>query len=153
MAALFLCKKDNLGACDGTGGLSSREGCATMAELQELELARVSRPKIGCGFFLVEWLSKRVVTGGPMPRRKSRGLLPYDCRTRNIQAEAASKGEATGMQPPRFSLLPAWPTRSRRQFRNTLAIPLPPHSRQRSCGIRLSIGNAGLRVRLYPNVQ
>jgi hypothetical protein len=35
------------------------------AALQELDLARVSQPKMGCGFFLVEWPSHRIVAGGP----------------------------------------------------------------------------------------
>jgi hypothetical protein len=34
------------------------------AALQELDLARVSQPKLGCGFILVEWPSQRVVAGG-----------------------------------------------------------------------------------------
>src|SRR5262249_25022417 len=35
------------------------------AALNELDLARVSNPKMGCGFFLLEWPSQRVVTGSP----------------------------------------------------------------------------------------
>jgi len=34
------------------------------AALQELDPARVSRPKIGCGFFVVEWASHQIVASG-----------------------------------------------------------------------------------------
>jgi hypothetical protein len=35
------------------------------AALQELDLARVTQPKMGCGYFLVEWSAQRIITGGP----------------------------------------------------------------------------------------
>jgi hypothetical protein len=35
------------------------------AALQEFDLARVLQSKMGCGFFLVEWPSRRIVAGGP----------------------------------------------------------------------------------------
>jgi hypothetical protein len=35
------------------------------AALQELALARVSDPKLGRGFFLVDWGKKALVAGGP----------------------------------------------------------------------------------------
>jgi hypothetical protein len=35
------------------------------AALLELDLARVSHPKMGCGYFLVEWSSQRIITGNP----------------------------------------------------------------------------------------
>ena len=35
------------------------------AALQELSLARVSNPKLGCGFFLIDWREPKLVSGGP----------------------------------------------------------------------------------------
>ena len=35
------------------------------AALQELDLARVTNPKMGRGFFLVDWVKRVLVTGGP----------------------------------------------------------------------------------------
>jgi hypothetical protein len=35
------------------------------AALQELDLARVTQPRMGCGYFLVEWSAQRIITGGP----------------------------------------------------------------------------------------
>jgi len=35
------------------------------AALQQLDLARVTQPRMGCGYFLVEWASRQIITGGP----------------------------------------------------------------------------------------
>jgi hypothetical protein len=36
------------------------------AARQGLDLARVSKPKLGRGFFLVDWEEEKFVVGGPM---------------------------------------------------------------------------------------
>lgn len=35
------------------------------ATLQQLDLARVSNPKMGRGFFLMDWRERKLVAGGP----------------------------------------------------------------------------------------
>jgi hypothetical protein len=35
------------------------------AALQELDLSRVSNPKMGRGFFLMDWRERKLVAGGP----------------------------------------------------------------------------------------
>jgi hypothetical protein len=35
------------------------------ASLQDLSLARISNPKIGKGFFLVDWQNCKLIIGGP----------------------------------------------------------------------------------------
>jgi hypothetical protein len=35
------------------------------AALQQLELARVTQPRMGCGYFLVDLARRQIITGGP----------------------------------------------------------------------------------------